>query len=101
MAHSVSHSIARFDRMNRPNLLSKDSLRHHIAMAKYQARREIDLQIAERERVQLLMNLRLQAEGRTFNLQVGRKKASISICPIIATQLVYGGAVFAIIWLFQ
>ena len=62
MAHSVSHSIARnehFHRMNRSvndihaNLvLSKESLRHQLAMAKYQARREIDLRIAQKERLE-------------------------------------------------
>ena len=61
MAHSASHSIARNEQMNRINrsvhdihaniVLSKESLRHQLAMAKYQARREIDLRIAQKAHV--------------------------------------------------
>lgn len=50
MAHSVS-----FAHMNRVNhsyvpsiVLSKESLRHQLAMAKYQARREMDLRVAQK-----------------------------------------------------
>jgi len=60
MAHSASHSIARNHRMNRSVndihsniVLSKESLRHQLAMAKYQARREIDLHIAQKERLEV------------------------------------------------
>ena len=99
MAHSASHSIARNEQMYRINrsvndihanlVLSKESLRHQLAMAKYQARREIDLRIAQKERLEVKpIDIDTHVDDiERVRLIVRRKKQSAFLNCLIVGQI--------------
>jgi len=89
MSYSVAHMGHIYRAVDDSNNDKKEIMRHRLAMAKYQARREIDLRIAQKVR---------ELDLERVRQQILRKKDSALAGYVIIAEFVCICAYFVTVW---